>query len=105
MTNEKQILCPFCRSDNVLPYEEDHPDQPHTMLVIFLSAFLILGFYFLFLLLSTLSYPIMVIILITIFSLYFNRKEKKKNKIKRLLKKDFMCVDCGQSFTRQIPGN
>lgn len=105
MKNEKQIRCPFCRSDQVLPHEEENRQPPHTMPVIFFSAFLILGFYFLFLLLSTLSFPIMVIILVALFSFYLRVKEKGRKKIKNLEEKNFMCLDCGRDFSHQIPEN
>ncbi|MCK4836454.1 MAG: hypothetical protein KAT17_07445 [Candidatus Aminicenantes bacterium] len=101
--NNQKISCPYCRSINILPFEEeDESPRDYTFIIIFTAAFLLISFYFLFVILSYMSYPIMVIILITLSSLYQNRKERRKNKPGKILEKDFLCLDCGQSFKQQV---
>lgn len=101
--SEVKPVCPFCGSSNVLPFEEDN-DGPkgQPFLIVFISAFLIIGFYFLFVILSYMSYPIMVIVLITLFSLYQRRRESRKNRPKRKMEKDFLCIHCGRSFSHLV---
>lgn len=100
---ESRPVCPFCGSTNVLPFEKDTgPDRENTFWVVFISAFLVIGFYFLFVILSYLSYPVMVIVMITLFSIYQRRKETRKNRPMEAGARDFLCIDCGQSFIHQI---
>ena len=96
-------VCPHCHSDRILPFEEDNNSPRNdTFLIIFLSAFLLVGFYILFVLLSYMSYPLMVIILVTLSSWLLNRKERRKQKPGIIREKDFLCTDCGQEFRAQI---
>lgn len=98
-----KLTCPHCHSDRALPFEEDsHPARDDTFLIIFLSAFLLVGFYILFVLLSYMSYPLMVIILVTLSSWMVNRKERRKQKPGIIREKDFLCTDCGQEFRAQV---
>ncbi len=101
--NTPKLQCPYCRSARVLPFEEDsNLPRDHTFLIIFLSAFLLVGFYILFVLLSYMSYPLMVIILVTLSSWLLNRKERRKQKPGIIREKDFLCTDCGQEFKAQL---
>jgi DNA-directed RNA polymerase subunit RPC12/RpoP len=98
-----KLTCPYCRSDRVLPFEEDsHTPRNDSFLIIFISAFLLVGFYILFVLLSYMSYPIMVIILVALSSWLLNRKERRKQKPGIIREKDFLCTDCGQEFRAQV---
>ena len=95
--------CPHCHSDRILPFEEDsHTARNDTFLIIFLSAFLLVGFYILFVLLSYMSYPLMVIILVALSSWMVNRKERRKQRPGIIREKDFLCTDCGQEFRAQV---
>jgi DNA-directed RNA polymerase subunit RPC12/RpoP len=101
--SEQKLRCPYCRSERVLPFEEESGPVPNdTFLIIFISAFMLVGFYFLFVLLSYMSYPLMVILLVTVSSWLLNRKEKRKQKPGIIREKDFLCTDCGQEFRTQI---
>jgi len=95
--------CPHCRSDQILPFEEESgPVRNDTFLIIFISAFMLVGFYFLFVLLSYMSYPLMVILLVTFSSWLLNRKERRQQKPGIIREKDFLCTDCGQEFRGQV---
>ncbi len=98
-----KLTCPYCRSDRTLPFEEDsNLPRNDTFLIIFISAFLLVGVYILFVLLSYMSYPIMVIILVALSSWLLNRKERRKQKPGIIREKDFLCTDCGQEFRAQV---
>jgi hypothetical protein len=101
--NLSKPICPHCRSLNVLPFEEgSEPENNPHFLIILVSAFLIIGFYFLFVILSYMSYPIMVIVVISVFSIYQKWKDGRKKQPKKMLDKEFLCIDCGQSFKYQV---
>lgn len=93
--------CPHCGSHNVLPFEEDGGGaENQTFITILLSALAIMGTYFLFLLVSYINYPLMVIIIVTAISYIMRRKDrKKKKKIKIQADKEFICLDCNSNFT------
>ncbi len=96
--------CPYCRSENILPFEEEgshNGDQ--TFITILLSALAIIGTYFLFLMISYINYPLMVIIMIVVISYILRRQDKKKKKkIKIQADKDYICLDCNSNFTLTV---
>lgn len=96
--------CPYCSSDNVLPFEEEGSDDgDQTFVTILLSALAILATYFLFLMISYINYPLMTIIIILVISYILRRQDKKKKKkIKIQADKDYICLDCNSNFTLTI---
>ena len=92
--------CPYCDSENVLPFEEEGGDAGNqTFITILLSALAILGAYFLFLMISYINYPMMIIIIIGAISYIMSRQDKKKKKkIKIQADKDYICLDCNSQF-------
>lgn len=97
--------CPYCQSQNVLPFEEEGGGDAgnQTFITILLSALAILGTYILFLMISYINYPLMIIIIIGAIS-YITRRgdRKKKKKIKIQTDKDFICLDCNSHFTLTV---
>jgi transposase-like protein len=96
--------CPYCNSENVLPFEEEGGDPGNqTFITILLSALAILGTYFLFLMISYINYPMMIIIIIGAISYIMSRQDrKKKKKIKIQADKDYICLDCNSQFTLTV---
>jgi DNA-directed RNA polymerase subunit RPC12/RpoP len=89
--------CPYCKSFDVLPFEDDDGDRvKHTFTLILISAFLLFTVYILFLLSAYLFFPGVVILSIYFFTRVVNELEKKKKII--YMKKHFLCIKCGRSF-------
>jgi len=99
--NKQEIInkpqCPFCKSFDVLPFEDDREEKvKHTFTLILISAFSLFGIYILFLLSAYLFFPGVVIFSIYFFTRIVNEYEKKKRIIYK--KKFFLCIKCGKSF-------
>ena len=99
MSNRNFPPCPHCGSDNVLPFEEEEKAQSDATLfiVIVLALVLIIG-YFLFLISSYLTFPLVVFAAIIISSKLINRQGKEK-KVEPHVVKDYMCLDCSGFFS------
>jgi len=92
--------CPFCGSNNILPFEDENSyKKDHTFLVIILSALILIGSYFIFVISSYLYFPAVIIILIIISTTILNKREKDRGKkIKKIKKEDYICIDCNSTF-------
>lgn len=97
LKNLDKPQCPFCKSFDVLPFEDDNENKvKHTFTLILISAFLLFTAYILFLLSAYLFFPGVVILSIYFFTRVVNELEKKKKIIYK--KKLFLCIKCGRSF-------
>ena len=97
---DKQIdICPFCRSENVLPFEDDNKELSELpVLIIILTALSVLALYFAFVVTSYMYFPVVVFIAIILTTRIVNRTEKKgRNKIVAA-NRDFICLSCNNSF-------
>jgi len=95
------IICPYCKSDNVLPFEEESkgPVNESLFIIIFL-ALAILGAYFLFVISSYLFFPAVVFAFIILASYFINRQDKKKKKKAVVhVPGEYICLDCSNDFT------
>jgi len=92
--------CPYCGSDNVLPFEdEDRPRSDATIFIIIVSALgLIIG-YFLFMVSSYLTFPLVVFAAIIISTKLINKRDREK-KVEEHIVRDYMCVDCSGFFRK-----
>ena len=101
--NESGIVdrCPYCRSENVLPFEDDSKDQSDLpVIIIILTALALLALYFAFVLTSYMYFPVVVFIAIILTTRVVNRQEKnKKQKIVKV-EGEFICLNCNDSFSR-----
>ena len=97
MTNGEK-RCPYCGADDVLPFEseEDYKDD-YSFFIVFLAAILLIAGYFLFVISTYLYFPIALFILIMVSAIVVKRKEEQQKKTETV-EKDYMCVECGNSF-------
>ncbi|MCK4765368.1 MAG: hypothetical protein KAW12_24415 [Candidatus Aminicenantes bacterium] len=102
MNTKEAKICPNCRSDNTLPFEEEGSSGKvgDSLAIILLSALLILAVYFFFVISSYLFYPMVVFAMVIIASLVINKRDrdKKKAKLKPAEKKFHLCLDCSFNF-------
>jgi len=99
----KKNNCPYCKSFNSLPFEEEtRKNQNHTFTIILISAFVLLGSYFLFVIFSYIAYPLMIILLISLSAFILNKKEKQNIIKEKSIEKEFICLDCNRSFKQQM---
>jgi len=90
--------CPYCGSDNVLPFEDDTPSQgDDTLFIVLVSAFFLIGGYFLVMISVYLFFPLAVFAAIIIVTRWINKQEQGKKK-KKIPPHDYVCMDCGQFF-------
>jgi len=102
LNKNRQIdKCPFCRSENILPFEDDNEEQSDLpVIIIILTALIILALYLAFVVTSYMYFPIVVFIAIILTTRVVNRTEKRgKNKI-TVVNRDFICLSCNNSFRR-----
>jgi hypothetical protein len=92
--------CPHCGSGNVLPFEEDEyrGSDPTLFIIILLAVALILG-YFLFMISSYLTFPLVVFVAIIISTKLINRHQKQ-HKVEKQVERDYMCIDCSNFFRK-----
>jgi len=102
---DMKTRCPYCSSENVLPFEEEGrpEDGNQTFITILLAAMAVLAAYFLFLMISYINYPVMTIIVILAVSFVLRRQDKKKRKRKKIqADKNFICLDCNSQFVSSV---
>ncbi|MEN8222228.1 MAG: hypothetical protein ABFR36_03120 [Acidobacteriota bacterium] len=94
-------ICPFCRSENVLPFEDDTKDQSDLpVIVIILTALSVLALYFAFVVTSYMYFPLVVFIAIILTTRVVNRQERSQRKKIVAVNKEFICLSCNKSFSR-----
>ena len=94
-------ICPYCRSENVLPFEDDNKissDLP--VIITILTALFILALYFAFVVTSYMYFPVVVFIAIILATRVVNRTEKSRRKKHVAVNKDYICLSCNNSFSR-----
>jgi hypothetical protein len=92
--------CPHCGSGNVLPFEdEENTGSDPTLFIIILLAVALLTGYFLFMISSYLTFPLVVFVAIIISTKLINRQQKQQ-KVEKHVEWDYMCVDCGGFFRK-----
>jgi hypothetical protein len=102
MSDPAGISCPHCGCDDILPFEdEDPPGSNPTMFIVFLSAFLVLTGYFLFMISAYLYFPVVVFISIIVTTRMINKHNREREERMKVgpVKRNYMCVECGNYFT------
>ncbi len=100
MSRHSYPSCPYCGSDNVLPFEEEERPRsdPTLFIIIVLALALIIG-YFLFMISTYLTFPLIVFAAIVITTKLTNKQERGK-KVEKHIVRDYMCVDCSGFFKK-----
>ena len=101
MSNSSYPSCPHCDSENVLPFEKEERsegDDSTLFIIIVLALGLFIG-YFLFLISTYLTFPLVVLVGIIISTKLINKQEGEK-KVEKPPEGDYMCVDCGGFFRK-----
>ncbi len=98
MTTGVSNRCPYCGADDILPFEnEEDYSNDYSFFIILLAAILVIAGYLLFMVSTYLYFPVAIFIFIIISAKMVNRKDERKRK-KKLVEKDFLCVECGETF-------
>ena len=92
------ITCPRCGSTNLVAAEDEtgHRSRESISLVL-LSALLVVGAYFLFLVYAYLAYPLTIMIFTALAGWTIKRKEKRAGRGKPIARHLF-CMDCSHLF-------
>ena len=100
MSNHSYPPCPYCGSDDVLPFEDEERSQSDTTLfiIIVLALALFIG-YFLFMISSYLTFPLIVFVAIIISTKLINRQDRER-KVEKHIERDYMCIDCSGFFRK-----
>ncbi|NIM15149.1 MAG: hypothetical protein GTO45_24560 [Candidatus Aminicenantes bacterium] len=92
--------CPQCGSGNVLPFEDEEAHKSDaTLFIVFLSAFLLITGYLIFMISSYIFFPAVVFLSIIITTRMINRREKERKAMEDV-ERNYMCVDCGVFFKK-----
>ncbi len=97
--NNSVKLCPFCKSDNILPFEEEnkYEGDPPISIIVF-TALGILAVYVSFVIASYLFFPVVVFVLIIVATRILNKTEKHKQRNPNSDGKKYLCLNCDRSF-------
>ena len=99
--NDHIIICPFCRSENVLPFEDDNKDPSDLpVIIIILTALFVLALYFAFVVTSYMYFPVVVFIGIILTTRVVNKTEKSRRKKHIAVNREYICLSCNNSFSR-----
>ena len=97
--NKANPPCPACGSSATLPFEnEENARAEQTFSEIILTIFLlflVLLIVFLLFLLSHASLPVGILIILTIFLLWQQKKEQRRARVQP---HKFVCLDCSRNF-------
>ena len=99
--NKKVRICPYCQSDNTLPFEEEGSNKGNDSLAfVILAAILLVGAYFFFVISSYLFFPFVIFALIIISTKIINKRDRNRKKADLLPKekKYYLCLDCSNNF-------
>ena len=97
------VACPYCRSDNTLPFEEEsQAGSDLSVLITILTALSVLALYFAFVVTSYLYFPLVVFIAIIVTTRLINRQERKGGIAKKKVNREFICLGCNTSFSDSI---
>jgi Flp pilus assembly protein TadB len=92
--------CPHCGSVNVLPFEDEGAHKSDaTFFIVFLSAFLLVAGYLIFMISSYIFFPAVVFLSIIITTRMLNRRERERKNMEKV-ERNYMCVDCGVFFKK-----
>lgn len=89
-------ICPHCGSDNILPVEKEYK-YDYSFTVVLISVFLLIGAGFLLFFLLQLNSIIPILLLIAVVSKLLT---KKSSTPKKIVVKEYLCLDCDRSFKR-----
>ena len=93
--------CPYCHSTNVLPYEQESDyKKNYSLSIIVLAALVLIAGYFIFLFSAYLYFPLVVFIAIIFTTKFLDKKKEDREKdIQFNSGKQFICLNCNNSFT------
>jgi hypothetical protein len=91
-------VCPYCGADDVLPFEseETHESDP-SFFIVLITAVVLIGGYFLFVVSSYIYFPVAIFIF-TIISAKLVKRGEEQRKKETSVERDYMCIECGRSF-------
>ncbi len=101
-SNNHRNECPYCGSDNILPYEDDSiksSDLSVTMIIT--TALSIVALYLAFVVTSYLYFPVVVFIGIIISTRIINKKERGPGKRTDSGGGNYICLNCNNSFFKK----
>jgi len=95
-----RIRCPYCQSDNMLPFEEEVEGKPgESLWLIVLSGLLLIGIVFLVVISSVRYFPYVLALGLVLLAYLFNRQKKRKPRRRaRPAPRDYVCLDCSRTF-------
>lgn len=97
--NSNHGVCPFCGSENTLPFEDDSgSDGDLPVLIIILTALIIIAVYLALVVTSYMYFPIVVFAAIIITTRLVNRQEKTRKRKPLSGAGEFICLSCNRSY-------
>lgn len=98
LPKETKKRCPACGSPRILPFEEDNTDyRNHPVWIGIAAGILVIGSYFLFMIISYLTFPLIVFAGILLSSRFVNlRNRQESGEYGR--DKDYLCLNCNATF-------
>lgn len=101
--NYNHRVCPFCGSDNILPFEDDSGrDSDLPVLIIILTALILIALYLALVVTSYMYFPIVVFIAIILSTRLVNRHENTRKRKHLSGSRDFICLSCNSSYKESV---
>lgn len=96
----KPVSCPFCHSDNILPFEDEkaYKNQYKSIMFIIIAGLVLIFGYIFFVLVSYLTFPLVLISGLFLASKVLNKRETNENKAANP-QQYYICLDCDRQFT------
>lgn len=101
--NYNHSVCPFCGSDNILPFEDDSgSDNDLPVLIIILTALILIALYLALVVTSYMYFPVVVFIAIIFSTRLVNRHENIQKRKPHSGSRDFICLSCNSNYKESI---
>ncbi len=93
------LLCPYCGSDNTLPFEEDNEtNNDLSVPMVIFTGLMVITIYLVFVVASYIFFPLIVLLAIIVSTRLIKKYDKKPKKNISQITRNYVCLSCNSNF-------